>query len=209
MSSERVRPTREQTRQRLLTAAAGVFTDVGVGAATVELVASAAGLTRGAFYSNFSSMEELAAAMLEDHLARSWAHNRALAGQHPDPADLVRALRDDTARADDPLHANPLLQVELMLFVARNTELRAVASEHVRSMRRLVGEIATAALHARGTEPPVGPALLGTVLVALEDGLRLHQLVDPDGTPPNAFFDALDVLVLLAAPPNPARRRSR
>jgi AcrR family transcriptional regulator len=206
MSRERVRPTREQTRQRLFTAAAGVFTDVGVGAATVEQVATAAGLTRGAFYSNFSSMEELAAAMLEDHLAQSWVHNRSLAGQHPDPADLVRALRDDTARADDPLHVNPLLQVELMLFVARNTELRVAAGEHIRAMRRLVGEIATSALHARGADPPLGPTQLGTILVALEDGLRLHQLIDPDATPADAFFDALDALVLLAAPPNRPRR---
>jgi len=209
MSRARVRPTREQTRQRVLAAAADVFTEFGVGAATVEQVTTAAGLTRGAFYSNFSTMEELAAAMLEDHLARSWVHNRALSGQHPDPADLVQALRDDTARADDPLHVNPLLQVELMLFVARNTELRAVASEHVRSMRRLVGDIATAALRARGAEPPVGPMQLGTILVALEDGLRLHQLVDPDATPPDAFLDALDALVLLAAPSNRPRRPAR
>lgn len=202
MSRARVRPTREETRQQLVDAAAVVFTDVGVGAATVERVAEAAGLTRGAFYSNFSSMEELAAAMLEDHLARSWVHNRALAGRHPDPADLVRALRDDTTRGDDPLHTNPLLQVELMLFVARNTELRVVASEHVNAMRRLVGEIATAALHARGVAPPIDPTQLGTILVALEDGLRLHQLIDPDATPPDAFFDALDALVQLAAPPD-------
>lgn len=201
MSRKRVRPTRDETRERLVAAAAGVFAEVGVGAATVEQVATAAGLTRGAFYSNFSSMEELAAAMLEDHLARSWVHNRALAGRHPDPADLVQALRDDTARADDPLHTNPLLQVELMLFVARNNELRSVASAHVRDMRSLVGEIAAGALRGRGVDPPVGPEQLGTILVALEDGLRLHRLVDPDATSPNAFYDALDALVRLAAPP--------
>src|SRR5919108_618532 len=117
-SRVRVRPTREETRQRLLAAAAGVFAEHGVGAATVEQVTSAAGLTRGAFYSNFSTMEELAAAMLDDHLARSWAHNHTLAARHPDPANLVRALRQDTTRRDDPLHQNPLLQVELMLLAA-------------------------------------------------------------------------------------------
>jgi AcrR family transcriptional regulator len=201
MSRVRIRQTREETRQRLFAAAAGVFAEHGVGAATVEQVTSAAGLTRGAFYSNFSTMEELAAAMLDDHLARSWAHNRALASYHPDPLDLVQALRDDASRRDDPLHANPLLQIELMLFVARTPELRSAVAEHVRTMRILVSDIADNALRARGVESRVPPEQLGMILVALEDGLRLHRLIDPDSTPADAFYDALDALQQLAAPP--------
>ena len=200
MSRARVRPTRAETQQRLLAAAAGVFAEHGVGAASIEQVTSAAGLTRGAFYSNFDTMEELASAMLDDHLARSWAHNRALAARHPDPADLVQALRDDTTRRDDPLHMNPLLQIELMLFVARTPELRPAAGAHVRTMRTLVGDIAAAAFRRRGLEPPISPEQLGTILVALEDGLRLHRLIDPTSTPADAFFDALDALQQLTAP---------
>lgn len=198
MSRARVRPSREDTRQRLFVAAAVVFAERGVGATTVEQLTSEAGLTRGAFYSNFSSMEELAAAMLDDHLARSWAHNRALAADNPDPADMVQALRDDVDRRDDPLHANPLLQVELMLFVARTDELREAATAHVRTMRTLVGDLATRALRARGIEPPVPSEQLGTILVAVEDGLRLHRLIDPASTPADAFYDALDALQELA-----------
>jgi AcrR family transcriptional regulator len=198
MSRVRVRPTREETRQRLFAAATRVFAEHGVGATTVEQLTSAAGLTRGAFYSNFSTMQELAAAMLDDHLARSWARNRTLAADHPDPADLVQALRHDTARRDDPLHQNPLLQIELMLFVTRTAELRPAAAKHVRTMRTLVGDIADAALRARGVEPEARPEQLGMILVALEDGLRLHRLIDPDSTPPEAFYDALDALQRLA-----------
>jgi AcrR family transcriptional regulator len=201
VSRVRVRPTREETRQQLFAAAARVFAEHGVGAATVEQVSTAAGLTRGAFYSNFSSMEELAAAMLDDHLARSWSHNRTLASHHPDPRGLVQALRDDTTRRDDPLHANPLLQIELMLFVARTPELRPAVAEHVRTMRTLVGDIADNALRARGLVSPILPDQLGVILVALEDGLRLHRLIDPDSTPADAFYDALDALQRLAAPP--------
>ena len=194
MSRARVRPTREETRQQLFTAAAGVFAEYGVAAATVEQVTTAAGFTRGAFYSNFATMEELAAAMLEDHLEHSWVSNRALAEQHPDPTDLVRALRDDTFRRDDPLHTNPLLQIELMLFVARTPELRSAMGDHVRTMRRLVGDIAVTALRERGVEPPASAEQLGLILVAIEDGLRLHRLIDPDSTPAGAFYDAVEAL---------------
>lgn len=50
---------RENTRQRLLDAAAQVFAEVGLDAASVEAVCEVAGYTRGAFYSNFDSKEEL------------------------------------------------------------------------------------------------------------------------------------------------------
>jgi AcrR family transcriptional regulator len=50
---------REATRQRLLDAAAEVFAEVGLDATSVEAVCDRAGFTRGAFYSNFASKEEM------------------------------------------------------------------------------------------------------------------------------------------------------
>ena len=56
---------RRKTRSRLLDAAFQIFADHGVHAASVELITEAAGFTRGAFYSNFSSKEELFFALME------------------------------------------------------------------------------------------------------------------------------------------------
>ncbi|NYF17797.1 AcrR family transcriptional regulator [Microbacterium sp. AK009] len=50
---------RDATRQRLIEAAAEVFAESGLDAASVEAVCERAGFTRGAFYSNFDSKEEL------------------------------------------------------------------------------------------------------------------------------------------------------
>jgi AcrR family transcriptional regulator len=50
---------RDATRQRLLDAAAEVFAEVGLDAASVEAVCERAGFTRGAFYSNFETKDEL------------------------------------------------------------------------------------------------------------------------------------------------------
>ncbi|WES64274.1 helix-turn-helix domain containing protein [Microbacter sp. GSS18] len=52
-------PRREATRRKLLDAAAQVFAEVGLDAASVEAVCERAGFTRGAFYSNFETKEEL------------------------------------------------------------------------------------------------------------------------------------------------------
>ncbi|MFE2770651.1 TetR/AcrR family transcriptional regulator [Microbacterium resistens] len=51
--------SRENTRARLLDAAAQVFAESGLDGATVEAVCERAGFTRGAFYSNFESKDEL------------------------------------------------------------------------------------------------------------------------------------------------------
>ena len=56
---------RQRTRTRLLDAAFEVFADQGVSAASVETIVEAAGFTRGAFYSNFSTKEELFLALIE------------------------------------------------------------------------------------------------------------------------------------------------
>lgn len=56
---------REATRQKLLDAAAQVFAEVGLDAASVEAICERAGFTRGAFYSNFDSKEELMLALTE------------------------------------------------------------------------------------------------------------------------------------------------
>ena len=78
MSRVRTRPTRAETRERLFEAAAEVFQERGIGAASIDAIAEAAGLTRGAFYSNFANKDELIAAMLADHVDRSVRHHREL-----------------------------------------------------------------------------------------------------------------------------------
>jgi AcrR family transcriptional regulator len=194
MSSARTRPTREETRARIFEGAAGVFAEHGVAGATIEQISTAAGFTRGAFYSNFSGKDELAVAMLDDHLARSQQHNRALLAGHGDPSAFVHALRADEGREDDPLHRNPLLQVELMLYVARTPSLRPALGRQLRTMRSLVGEVAAATVATARPGLDLDPARLGMALVAIEDGLRLHRLIDPEATPADAFVDVLDWL---------------
>jgi AcrR family transcriptional regulator len=58
-------PRRERTRERLLDAALDVFAEVGMQATSIEAVCEAAGFTRGAFYSNFASKEELFLALMQ------------------------------------------------------------------------------------------------------------------------------------------------
>jgi len=57
-----------QTHEALLDAAARLFAERGFGATAIEQIAEEAGFSRGAFYSNFATKEELFAALLQERV---------------------------------------------------------------------------------------------------------------------------------------------
>lgn len=61
---------RRETRTRLLEAAIEVFAEEGLRGASVEAICSRANFSRGAFYSNFESKEQLFLALFERELER-------------------------------------------------------------------------------------------------------------------------------------------
>lgn len=193
MSRVRTRPTRDDTREKLFEAAAQVFEERGIGAASIETIAAAAGFTRGAFYSNFASKDDLIVAMLEDHVERSLEHHRKLLARHDNLTDFVTALRATERSRHDPLGRAPLLHMELILYVARSEKRRPDLARRLRARRKMVTDIVA----ATATEVR-DPAWAGALVLALEDGFRLHRLIDPDSTPADSFFRAVADLQKLA-----------
>src|SRR3984893_11031732 len=61
---------RQQTREHLLAAAAEVFAERGFHGASLDVVAAAAGFTKGAVYSNFKNKEDLFLALLQANYDR-------------------------------------------------------------------------------------------------------------------------------------------
>src|ERR1700741_5490992 len=60
--------SRAQTRERLLEAARGVFARSGFHGASVDEMASAAGYSTGALYSNFDGKEDLCLLLMEPEI---------------------------------------------------------------------------------------------------------------------------------------------
>jgi AcrR family transcriptional regulator len=89
---------RRRTRERLLDAAYEVFAEQGVHAATVEAVCDRAGFTRGAFYSNFSTKEELFFALMErEHAVRLATLDEQVEGLRPRLEAAVDPLDEEIA----------------------------------------------------------------------------------------------------------------
>jgi AcrR family transcriptional regulator len=191
VSRQRTRPTRDETREKLFEAAARVFEEHGIGNASIEAIAAAAGFTRGAFYSNFKSKDELISAMLEDHVERSIRRHLDLLAQHTNIDDFLHALKTIDRGKQDPLGRAPLLYMEMILFVARAEKRRPELAKRLRARRKLIADIVESTLRKSGREDAFNSAWTGAILLALDEGFRLHRLIDPETTPPDSFLRAV------------------
>lgn len=183
--AKRVTRRRAQTRERLLAAAFEVFARRGLGAATVEEVCERAGYTRGAFYSNFVTMEELFFALYEQRADEMLARTRATISAVLDEAAITGVIGDDLVEAVvDGFLMNAsrpqdrswwLVTTEYLLYAARNPEAaRRLASLRRQSQDEFVKVVVTALRRARRVAT-VSPDQLTGALAAVYEGAILQQ----------------------------------
>ena len=117
---------RENTRIRLMDAAAEMFAEVGIDAASVEAVCERAGFTRGAFYSNFASKEELFLALCarsaETTIAAVRDRVTSIEDRGLEAAGDVRQLVHEVLEATGEDRLDVLLGAETRLQALRNPE---------------------------------------------------------------------------------------
>ncbi|MFF4316395.1 TetR/AcrR family transcriptional regulator [Streptomyces sp. 900105755] len=176
----RVTRRRVQTRTRLLDAAFTVFAAKGFGRVSIEEVCEAAGFSRGAFYSNFATLDELFFALYReraDLIAQQVAD--ALAGDGPD-LDVPAAVD----RVTDVLLLDVdwlLVKTDFLVHAARDPAVAGLLLDHRARLREAVAD---RLLRARGHTPI--PAVLGDVegaaqaVVAAYDGVTVQLLLDKD-----------------------------
>src|SRR5579862_8275407 len=81
------------TRRKLLTAAKRIFAQNGFEAARLEDIAAGAGYTRGAFYANFESKEDIFFALFEEWVRERVESLTTAVHRHSDPDEKLVALR--------------------------------------------------------------------------------------------------------------------
>ncbi|MFD5303741.1 TetR/AcrR family transcriptional regulator [Streptomyces rochei] len=176
----RVTRRRLRTRAKLLDAAFEVFAAKGFGRVSIEEVCEAAGYSRGAFYSNFDTLDELFFALYRqraDEIADQVSE--ALAGDGPDldvPAAVDRVT--EVLLLD---RAWLLVKTDFLVHAARDIDVARTLLEHRARLRRA---IADRLARARGHTPL--PAVLGDAesaahaVVAAYDGVTTQLLLDRD-----------------------------
>jgi AcrR family transcriptional regulator len=185
---------RAQTTRRLLDAAADVFARLGFHAATVDDIADAAGYTKGAVYANFAGKDALFLALLDRHLDDQIAQvDRLMAA--PSDADLRARLRDAAAEQLATGGAFGLLTLEFWLYAARDAAARDALATRYRRMRDRLAEVMAERDAVPMTTDPRSPHELAALILALDAGLFLQHLIDPDAITPDLRANALAALL--------------
>src|SRR6266511_4083373 len=83
------------TRSCLMKSAAKVFTRRGLQQASIDEVAEEAGFTKGAFYANFASKEELFLAMLDERFAQRLEEIERVLTSDASTEEMARRAGDD------------------------------------------------------------------------------------------------------------------
>ncbi|MFJ1969775.1 TetR/AcrR family transcriptional regulator [Streptomyces sp. NPDC087903] len=202
-SARRVTRRRVHTRARLLDAAFEVFAAKGFGRVSIEEVCEAAGYSRGAFYSNFDSLDELFFALYRDRaelIARQVADALALDGPGLDVPAAVDRVTEVLLLDLDWL----LVKTDFLVHAARDAGVAQTLLEHREKLRQA---IADRLARARGhTELP---AVLGDLdgaaraVVAAYDGVTTQLLLDKDVEHARAWLGQLLTALLTDGSGNP------
>jgi AcrR family transcriptional regulator len=171
---------RAQTRAELTDAAERLFSDQGFHATSLDAVADAAGYTKGAVYSNFSSKEDLFFAVYERRVERSEPGVRGAFAAAASAKDAVLEVARSAARRRGRDDGWLAVFLEFWTHVLRHPEHRArFAAIHARAVDPYVAAFERHAAET-GLRLPYDARKLAVAGYALGTGLGLEQLTQPD-----------------------------
>ncbi len=203
-----------QTRECLMHSAATVFARRGLQQASIDEVAEEAGFTKGAFYANFKSKEELFLAMLDERFSKRIEDiERVIASEGSTEEKARRAGQDfaHTLRADPEWER---LFFEFTAYAARDEDFREELVIRYRTMRNRIAAAFAAYEHKDDDEGTISFDDVALITSMMANGFALEKLLEGDdvpdeiyGTMLTVFFAGLEALAAArAGAPAPAPR---
>jgi AcrR family transcriptional regulator len=178
--------SREQTTQRLLDAAQKLIARKGLDAASVENIAAAAGYSRGAFYSNFDSKDDLFIELLRRDHQKATGELNALRGSDLPVEQIQGRARDIYAHMfrDNESFMN---WTEARMLAARDTKFRVKLETLMGEKRAQIAAFIQYFYDRVGVDPLMPPEKMAMGFMSLAEGVRLFMMSSPtEMTPPTA-----------------------
>jgi AcrR family transcriptional regulator len=184
--------SRDRTTQRLLAAARKLIAKQGLSDTSLDDIAEAAGYTRGAFYSNFSSKGDLFIELLRrDHEATN-AQLRALRDDSLPLEDIHQRIREiygQLYRTNESF----MNWAEARILAARDAKFRAKLDALLIERRTEVADLIEYVYGRIGIAPPLAATAVAMGFNSLFEGVKLNMLSSPGGM---TSEDAESVLTL-------------
>jgi AcrR family transcriptional regulator len=190
-----------QTREQLIDAAARVVGRKGYYAATVDDIAAEAGFTKGAFYSNFESKDDVLLALVADR-SRNWtiAVARAYEGDEPLPARLKKGGEVLTRMVQEQIDWM-LLTSEMLSRCVRDAGLRERLAAAYEDCRNVIAHGVEQVERDFQVRLPLPSHHVATLTMAMTDGFVFQRLADSERLPAGLLAEGISLFLtgLLAA----------
>ena len=174
------RQKQAETRSSLMRSAAKLFCRHGLEGASVEDVAQDAGYTKGAFYSNFKSKEELFLVMLDERFSEQLDRIESLlAGSGEPGAEAEHAAQEfiQSFRGEEDWKR---LYFEFVAYAMRNDGFRQELATRHRALRARLAEIYRHWAEGFPAQPPIPFEDIAAMTDFMADGFLLDRMVDPE-----------------------------
>jgi AcrR family transcriptional regulator len=199
------RMTREQsranTRERLLAAARSVFARSGFHGASVEEIASRAGFSTGALYSNFDGKEDLFLALMEREID---VHAREIAEAVRERSSVAERAAGGARQWMTMIEREPellLLFMEFWAYGVRDAEIRPKVAAQFAHMREVLTRLVADGVREFDLELDIPAEQLAIAIDALADGIARQKLADPEAVPDELMGRVLSLLFAGATRP--------
>jgi TetR/AcrR family transcriptional regulator, transcriptional repressor of aconitase len=196
---------RAQTRLHLLESARVLFARQGFEGTSVDHVTENAGYSRGAFYSNFETMEALLIALIAHCFEQDLnAMNRVSSLADMSFEQQFELMSRDTANNTEAQRDAHLLKMEFWMCAMRYPTVREAYQEHHMKLRRSIAQVITDSFTAAQRPLPMAADQLAGLIVALRNGLDTLQLVTPNTLEPDLDTRSIGLMVRGANQTTPA-----
>jgi AcrR family transcriptional regulator len=202
-TTRRVTQRRVRTRANLLEAAFAVFAARGFGRVSIEEVCEAAGYSRGAFYSNFTTLDELFFALYRqraDLIAEQVSAALALDAPDLDVAAAVDRVTEVLLLDRDWL----LVKTDFLVHAARDIAVAQTLLDHRARLRQAIADRLARAQGHTELPPVLGDVdAASRAVVAAYDGVTTQLLLDRDVESARAWLKQLLTALLTDGSGNP------
>lgn len=199
------RMTREQsraeTRRRLLEAARRVVAARGYHGASVDDIASEAGYSTGALYSNFDGKEDLFLALMEHEISREVREIEEAVGRQTTIPDRARGGAAEWMAFVEREPELVLLFVEFWAFAVRDPSVRPEVARRMAAIRQMITRLIAHAAEEFELELALPAEHLAIAVDALADGIARQKLADPRAVPDELLGGVLSLLFAAATRP--------
>jgi AcrR family transcriptional regulator len=199
------RLTREQsranTRERLLAAARSAFARSGFHGASVDEIASQAGFSTGALYSNFEGKEDLFLVLMEREIAEHARELVEAVGARDSVAERAAGGARTWMSMIDREPELLLLFMEFWAYGVRDPNVRPKVAARFAQVRQTLTQLIADGVRDFDLELAIPAEQLAVAIDALADGIARQKLADPEAVPDELMGTILSLLFSAATRP--------